>query len=127
MSQSEDPKPKLPTEARLEIIKRGLLEGWTQDKIADECGVCRETISRDVRAWKITGGLETWVRGKFHDMQDRAEEKDFMGAYREIMKLVARTMTQRTEAKVEGFGQLVIWRPGEEREAEGERDEEGTT
>ena len=112
MSQSE--APKLKVEARLEMIKRGLLEGWTQDKIATECGVCRETISRDVRAWKITGGLETWVRGKFHDMQDRAEEKDFMGAYREIMKLVARTMTQRTEAKVEGFGTLLIWRPGEE-------------
>ena len=127
MSQSE--APKLKTEARLEMIKRGLLEGWTQDKIAEECGVCRETISRDVRAWKITGGLETWVRGKFHDMQDKAEQEDFMGAYREIMKLVARTMTQRTEAKVEGFGQLTIWRPDkppETPEPEGEGDDQKT-
>ena len=122
MSQKENPK-QIP-EARLEIIKRGLLEGKNQDQLAEECGVCRETISRDVRAWKLTGGWDAWIRTKFHDMLPEAEDQDHMGTFREIGKLAARTMTQRTESKVEGFGTLLIWRPGEEPEPEGEGDDQ---
>ena len=113
-SQPEE-KPKLPPEARLEIIKKGILEGWHQGEIAHECGVCRETISRDMRKWKLTGGYEIWVRAEFFDMHQDAKEEDFIAAYKEISKHAQRTMTQRTEARVEGFT-LRIWQPGDKDE-----------
>ena len=59
-------------------------------------------------------------------MLPKSEEEDHMGTFREIGKLAARTMTQRTESKVEGFGQLVLWRPGEEPEPDGEDEDQKT-
>ena len=126
---SHPESPPLTNDARLEVIKKSLLQGLTQDQIATKCGVCRETISRDVRAWKLTGGWDAWIRTKFLDMLPKSEDEDHMGTFREIGKLAARTMTQRTEAKVEGFGQLTIWRPDkppEEPEPEGEGDDQKT-
>jgi hypothetical protein len=67
-----------------------------------------------MRKWKLTGGLETWVRSEFFDMHEQAKQEDFMTSYKEIAKLMARTMTQRTEAKVEGF-ELRLWQPGREK------------
>jgi len=119
MSQNNNPK-QIPA-ARLEIIKRGLLEGLTQEEIAEEAGVCRKTINRDIRRWELTGGFEDWLRREFKDLSAELIESDKPLVYREISKLAARTMVQKSEAKVEGFGQLVIWRPGEP-EAEGEGD-----
>jgi len=118
MSQSEEPRSKLPPEARIEIIKRGLLEGWAQDEVAEKCGVCRETINRDIRKWKLTGGWDDWIRVEFSEMHEQAKQEDFMGSYKEIAKLAARTMTQRTEARVEGFELRLRWTPGDEEEEE---------
>ena len=119
--------PKLPPDKRIEIIKRELPRGTTQNEIAVLCGVCVDTISRDMKAWRLSGGWDAWIRTRFHDMVDPAEELDFMGTFREIGKLAARTMTQRTESKIEGFGTLKIWRPGEEPEPTGEGDEDQKT
>lgn len=105
--------PKLKADARLEIIKRELTRGTTQNEIAVMCGVCIDTISRDIKAWELGGGFEDWLRREFKELFVEIKEEDKPLAFREVSKLAARTMTQRTEAKVEGFGQLVIWRPGE--------------
>ena len=122
-------KREIPThtpEQRLEIIKRELPRGTNQDEIAEMCGVCRATINRDIKAWELGGGFEDWLRREFKTLSEELIEQDKPLVYREISKLAARTMTQRMESKVEGFGQLVIWRPGEEREPPGEGDEQNT-
>ena len=114
MSQSEDLRSKLPPEARIEVIKRGLLEGWTQEEVADKCGVCRETIARDIRKWKLTGGWDDWIRAEFFDMHELAKAEDFIGSYKEIAKLAARTMTQRAETTIQGFELRLRWTPDDE-------------
>lgn len=119
MSQKQE-IPKHTTEQRLEIIKRELPRGTNQDEIAEMCGVCRATINRDIKAWELTGGFEDWLRREFKTLSEELIEEDKPLVYREISKLAARTMTQRTESKVEGFGTLLIWRPGEEPEPTGE-------
>ena len=108
--------PSHTPEQRLEIIKRELPRGTNQDEIAEMCGVCRATINRDIKAWELGGGFEDWLRREFKTLSEELIEQDKSLVYREISKLAARTMTTRTEAKVEGFGQLIIWRPGEEPE-----------
>ena len=121
--------PKHTPEQRLEIIKRELPRGTNQDEIATMCGVCRATINRDIRAWELGGGFEDWLRREFKSLSEELIEQDKPLVYREISKLTARTMTTRTESKVEGFGQLVIWRPDhpqEEPEPEGEGDDRKT-
>ena len=119
--------PKLTPTQRLEIIKRELPRGTNQDEMAEMCGVCRATINRDIKAWELTGGWDDWIRREFKDLFVGITETDEPLAFREMSKLAARTMTQRTEAKVEGFGQLTIWRPGpEEPEPEGEGDDQKT-
>ncbi len=116
--------PQLPPDKRIEIIKRELPRGTTQNEIAVLCGVCRDTISRDIKAWELSGGWDDWIRREFKGLFTTVTETDEPLAFREMSKLAARTMTQRTESKVEGFGTLLIWRPGEETPEQGEGDDE---
>jgi len=124
--------PRLKPEQRLEIIKRELPRGTTQNDISVLCGVCVDTISRDIKAWELSGGWDDWIRREFKDLFATISETDEPLAFREMSKLATRTMTQRTESKVEGFGTLLIWRPGEDKpgpeepEPEEEDDEEKT-
>ena len=53
---------------------------------------------------------------EYDRLMDELKDEDKPLTFRELGKLVARSMTQRTESKVEGFGKLIIWRPGEEKE-----------
>lgn len=114
MSLPEEPKPKLKPEARLEKIKRGLLEGWTQEEIAHECGVCRKTINRDIQAWNLSGGYEDWTRRMFKEQYDELRAANPELTFKEISKHAQRSMTQRTEARVEGFELRLRWTPGDE-------------
>ena len=126
MSQKQE-IPSLKPDQRLEIIKRELPRGTNQDEIALLCGVCRETINRDIKAWELSGGWDDWIRREFKDLFVTISETDEPLAFREMSKLATRTMTQRTEAKVEGFGTLLIWRPGEEEpEPDGEGEDQKT-
>jgi len=124
MSQTKE-LPSLTPEQRLEILKRELLLGSTHEEIAEICGVSRKTIERDIRKWELTGGFEDWIRREFKDLFVGISETDEPLAFREMSKLAARTMVQKSEAKVEGFGQLLIWRPDQEPEADAEGDGEG--
>ena len=120
--------PKLKPDARLEIIKRELPRGTTQNEIAVLCGVCIDTISRDIKAWELSGGWDDWIRREFKHLFTNISETDEPLAFREMSKLATRTMTQRTESKVEGFGQLLIWRPDlVEPEPTGEGDDDQKT
>ena len=124
MSQKQE-VPKLKPEQRLEIIKRELPRDTNQDEIASMCGVCRETINRDIRAWELSGGWDDWIRREFKGLFTTISETDEPLAFREMSKLATRTMTQRTESKVEGFGTLLIWRPGEDKPTEEPEQSEG--
>jgi len=127
MSQKEELSPKqgkqIP-EARLEIIKRGLLEGRAQTEIADESGVSRKTINRDIRKWELTGGYEDWTRRMFKEQYNDLREDSPDLTFREISKHAQRSMVQKSESKVEGFGTLLIWRPGEEEPEQSEGDDQ---
>ena len=131
MSHPEETSPKqgkqIP-EARLDAIKRGLLEGRTQQEIADETGVSRKTINRDVRAWELGGGYEDWTRRMFKEQYDELRTDNPDLTFKEISKHAQRSMVQKSESKVEGFGQLLIWRPDqEEPEPTGEGDDDQKT
>ncbi len=115
---NEETKKKFKPEQRLEVIKRELPRGSTQSEIAELCGVCRETINRDIRAWELSDGFGEWARREFRELYYDLKDEDKPLTFRELGKLVARSMTQRTESKVEGFGKLIIWRPGEEKESD---------
>ena len=125
MSQNKE-LPSITPEQRIEILKRELQLGSTHKEIAIICGVSRKTIERDIRAWELTGGWDDWIRREFTGLFDGISETDEPLAFREMSKLAARTMTQRTESKVEGFGTLLIWRPGEEPEPDGEDEDQNT-
>ena len=118
MSQIEK-MPKLDPAKRLETIKRELLRGSTHQAVADMCGVSRKTIERDIRAWELSGGYDEWARRMFREQYDELRKPEPVVTFKEISKHAQRTMTQRTEARVEGFT-LRIWQPGDKDEDEPE-------
>jgi len=90
-----------PPDKRLEIIKREFPRGTTQQQIADMCEVSRKTISKDIKKWRESGGFEEWLQEEFLELHREVKGDDVKTAYKEISKLVARSMTQKSEAKVE--------------------------
>ena len=47
---------------RLPKIIEGLDAGLSRQQIADKLGVHRDTIQRDIRKWKKTGGYKEWYK-----------------------------------------------------------------
>jgi len=65
-----------------------------------------------IRAWELTGGYDDWTRRMFLEQYGELRDDDPKLTFKEISKHAQRTMTQRTEARVEGFT-LRIWQPGD--------------
>ena len=89
------------TQRRLPKIKAGLLEGRTAEEIGLECGVRRETIERDKRYWRQSGEMEDWIREEAIRLHYIIVKKRPVEAYREIMRLLGKTLVQRIEAREE--------------------------
>lgn len=87
------------TRRRLPRIKAGLLQGKTSEQIAIECGVQRLTIERDKQKWRESGDLEDWIREEAIRLHYIVVKKKPIEAYREIMRLLGKTITRKAELK----------------------------
>jgi hypothetical protein len=107
------------TQRRLPQIKAGLLEGKTSQEIATICHVRRETIERDKRSWRQSGELEDWVKEEAIRLHYLVVKKHPVDAYREVMRLLGKTLVQRIEAREQiDIRQIIVkmWKPTLEEE-----------
>lgn len=86
---------------RLPKIKAGLIQGLTIEQIAHTCSVYEKTIDRDLRAFRQSGEFEQWIREEALRLHYIIVQKRPVEAYREIMRLLGKTLTRRVEAKTE--------------------------
>lgn len=98
MSQSKT--IRLTKEKRKQYIKDNIAQ-YTQDEIAEACGVIRETISRDIREMRESGDWFEWIETellrlhKSHDIDDNTK-------YKEMSKLYSKGITTKAEVYTEG-------------------------
>jgi len=86
---------------RLSTIKQSLILGHNREQIGQKCGVTEKTIDRDIRAWVNSGLFETWLKEEFLRLHADIIHEDPTEAYRQISKLVGRTLIHRIEQQVE--------------------------
>lgn len=104
------------TRKRLPKIIAGLLAGKTHDEIAKDCSLKnRKTIQRDIELWAQSGGLEKWLQQEWMKIHGKIADEDPKEAYRQLTKLLSKTLTQRVKAEVEG-GMITVkmWQPPKE-------------
>jgi len=101
-------RPRLPPTKRLEIIKRELPKGTSQDRIAEFCGVTTRTIRRDIRRWRETGGFEEWLQEEFFRLHNSVRDEEEVIAYKTIARLLERTLTQKVKAEVAGPPTIIV-------------------
>ena len=111
MSQNEDPKP-LPQALRIELIKQHIASE-TQDQIAERCHCTRETINRDIKDMKEHGEWFEWIEAEMLRLH-RSGNIDDQTKYKELAKLYARTITQKSEVSIQGFELRLRWTPDDE-------------
>lgn len=101
-----------PTRKRLPRIIEGLIKGENYDQIAEAVGVRnRRTIERDIQAWRDTGGFEDFFAKEFLKLHGKIRKSDPVEAYRQITKLVARTVTRKSEAQLKQQVQATMMEP----------------
>ena len=90
--------------------------------IADEMGVHNRTIYRDIDELKASGEWDKWIENELLRLHRKTTISD-VTKYKELSKLRARSITQKTEVKAEGDLRFVLeaWRP-EYEEDEGDED-----
>jgi hypothetical protein len=94
-----NPRKRLEMAIRRERVSALLLAGWTEVRIADELGVARLTVVRDVRA--IQRGYEARTDlNEAQRRQQRVEEleevkREAWAAYREAQKETRRTSARK--------------------------------
>jgi hypothetical protein len=101
-------KTSLPQIKRLEIIKQELPKGTAKGRIAQLCNVRRETISRDIRHWKQSGGFEEWLQEEFFKLHSMVKQGEPTKAYQIIARLLERTLTRKVESHIRGGQELKI-------------------
>lgn len=101
------------TRKRLSKIIKALLEGKNHDEIAEICGVKnRKTIERDLIAWRNSGGFEDFLNNEWLKLHGKIKKLDPHEAYRQITKLLGKTLTQKIKGEIE-HSQIVVkmWKP----------------
>lgn len=105
------------TRKRIPRILEGLLKNETHEEIAEAVGVKnRKTIERDLQAWRDSGGLETFLHDEWLRMHGKIKEMEPLEAYRQLTKLLSKTLTQRVQTELKQTGPIVIkmWTPKED-------------
>lgn len=104
----------LPFSRRQQVIEDGLRQGWTQDRIADECRCSRSTIYRQIREWRESGGFEGWLLDSWLELYAKlkAERPDIV--FQNVTTLLSKYITRRM--KVEGSTTIVVKHWGPEHE-----------
>ena len=95
----------------------GNYSDW-KEQIAKECGVKRQTIERDKREWRQSGDFEDWIKEEWLRLHLLIQQKDPVIAYREITRLLGKTLTQKVETALTQKQPFVVkmWKP--EKDAE---------
>jgi len=111
---SEDRNPKRDVETRKQYIVE-MIAQKTQCEIADDMGVSRMQIYRDIKAMKESGEWTEWLEKELIRLH-LSSEIDEATKYREIAKLYARTLTQRREIETNANLSVTFntWRPHED-------------
>ena len=114
------PKVRQSPEIRKQFILDHIAQ-LTQTEIANDMGVSRMQISRDIKAMKESGEWTEWLENELIRLHLEAEIDDIT-KYREIAKLYARTLVQRREidTNVDMNVTFKAWRPNMEDEEEEE-------
>lgn len=99
---------KLPsaTKRRLPTIIKGLLIGETHEQIALQCGVRRETISRDLMKWRGVGGFDDWVEKEFFRLHGQTQSGPIPAetAYKVLARMKEKAITSTIKANLETYG-----------------------
>ena len=85
--------------------------------IAKEMGVHERTIYRDIDELKASGQWDIWIENELLRLHRKTTISD-VTKYKELSKLRARSITQKTEVKAEGDLEFVLktWRPEKEKD-----------
>ena len=66
---------KLRQKAGLQTIEKNILF-MTQEELAEECGVDRKTIQRDIEKWRVKGGFKRFlVKEFFEQLKDQLKQE----------------------------------------------------
>ena len=85
--------------------------------ISTEMGVHERTIYRDIDELKASGEWDKWIENELLRLHRKPTISD-VTKYKELSKLRARSITQKTEVKAEGDLEFVLktWRPEKEKD-----------
>lgn len=84
---------KIRQNQRIEYIEKNLIY-QTQEEIAQELGVTKKTIYRDIAKWKAKGGLNQWLEKEFFELYGKEKLKDPSAALNRIMYLMGKQIQQ---------------------------------
>lgn len=94
------------TLARLPTIKHGLIQKWSEERIAQECKVTRRTIIRDIQAWIKTDDFYEWLHQLWLHLYSTLDDNQLV--FREVSRLIGRGMTQKIQAETKITGPIEI-------------------
>jgi len=97
------------TSIRLPKLKKGLILGQNLAEIARECHVTERTINRDKEAWLASGDFEVWLRDEWLRYHMLIGKTDPVEAYRQLSRLIGKTLTQRVEAETTVREIKLLW------------------
>ena len=101
-------KISFPHNKRLQILQQELPKGTSKGQIAELCGVRQETISRDIRQWKLDGGFEEWLQDEFFKLHSEVKQGDPTKTYQVVSRLLEKTLTRKVESHITGRQELKI-------------------
>lgn len=93
---------------RLEIVKKGLLEGKMIAEIAEEMGVSEPTVYRLLRKWRESGGFEEWLHEEWVRSYGEVRQIDPTVSFRELSGLLGKHIRQKMDVDASVTGTTVI-------------------
>lgn len=95
MSQSVS---KLRAKARMQIVEKNIIY-MTQEELAQQCGVDRRTIERDIEKWRSKGGFKRFLIKEFFELYGKEKLVNPSLALNRIMTLLLREESTQTSSE----------------------------
>lgn len=95
---------RLSPKKRLEKIKELLPENTSWKDIAAACHCHRFTVYKDFKKWRLTEDFKNWIAEQYMRLYGTVSKEDPVAAFREISRLLAKTMTEKREIE----GQVTV-------------------
>ena len=111
---SQNVPEKQPASVRKEYILKNITR-QTQEKIADNMGVSRKQIGRDIKKLKETGEWNRFIEETILELSQSGDIDDTT-KFREYMKIYSKGFTQKTEVETKGDINITFkaWRPNKD-------------